>query len=407
MKKSKKNLDESVCVTFDTSAVYTRNAREPVSLEFQKFVDEFAQQPSTKIFVPELVVREIIHHKSLCTAEVIEKITTNLRSIRDYTGRSYQCPARKHVLDTTLKYRVTQFFDHLKAITVPTPYSEISVKDIEDLALAGEPPFGKYEPDNKHVDNGIKDYLILQTILHIRKRHDVHRLVMAVSDGRLSQALHREFENDEDVIIYDTINECSAYLRFTIEQFSKAKTRAILENASKRFFHKPSKTGLYFEAGVSESIAGQYEQEMKALRTSDINIPEVESFVPDGAGRFKIGRTMYVTKDEHRYRFSSPIRYLRRFTREYDLPGNVQKIGEIELELRFSVVWSARIGRDGRFLDKRFEELSLDVRIAKPVSNVLYLWSLMESTPVPGSRILKSFLDPKNPSAIQDDDALP
>jgi len=116
------------------------------------------------LFAPDVVVRELVHHRQLEALEQMARIRQASQSLRRLLFReSHDYEDVKDVEDT-VRTGVLAFLGSLEILTIPTPQIELEV--LLDMAIKKDPPFEEKR------EKGFRDSVILFTILqHMQNNH--------------------------------------------------------------------------------------------------------------------------------------------------------------------------------------------------------------------------------------------
>ncbi len=361
---------ESAVVTLDTNIMFSPDPKSIVSQEFEEFLNESTEKSQLLIQVPELVVKEIIQHKVRLCRNAVDGIGNKLRCIFDCSDKRYKCPASVAQLERAVDKKVRKWFIKNRIDVIPTPHDKISTEEIERYALRNLPPFQDYSDKSQKGDKGIKDYLILKTVLKIKDGASGRRFVFLCNDSRLIVAFERELGKDENVESFKNLNEYQNLIALKYEKYSDKFVKSVVKAAAKKFYDFEKKTGLLVDSYVLNKIKKDFSSEMSTPGSVPLDLIALVTrpFEPINDGKFTLSPPKYTGKVDKLFQFLSQLHFTKRFVRQTEQPLGLPQRDERELQIVFDVHWNANISKDGRFKKKILGPINISSKSSSRIS---------------------------------------
>jgi len=352
-KRPKKITLEKAFVIFDTNIAYSENLEHIVNKKFESFLSDSELKSKNKIYIPNVVMQELIHQRYAECQKKIGEIDNRLLSIQKFVGKKYKCPAKKDTIPYLAKRKIEKWFNKNRIKIIKTPYQKIDITEIESWSLSHKAPF------KKATDEGIKDYLIYKTIVNFcNTQSKIRKCVLLCNDSRLQDAFKEYTENNPNVELYESLDEYLNIINLKYDHYSDEFIKSVNRTASKKFWDFKTRSGLYNKFDVWKKIESEYANELSdPTMYSDIILQG--EYKPTGNRKIILSSPTYLSKSERWHNFVTDLSITRSF---------MHKDGfySVNTVLIFSIFWSAKLTINGRFLDNKFESLKLSSSSATP-----------------------------------------
>ena len=377
-------------IIVDTSILWHEDKSHVVHPDFKKLWDNYAEEFSFKLVVPEVVRGEILFQQCTSAIKSMKKATEFIKQVERITEHHYF----QRITESEIKERVTKRFDKwLKSkegIVAETPVKRINWKQMIDKSIWRKPPF-IFDAKNPDVEKGFRDALILEIVLVTTWREQRTRRFFLCKDKMLAKAAK---DGTKYLEAYESIDDFESYLKLVKEELEEQFISSILKRAQEKFFSKTDMSCLYYRANVGSQLTEKYKQYFEdptmSLKTKVIG-QEIasENWVPVTDGAFSIGRPKFMKiKAKNIYHWENDIYFVRQYIRkpdsEFEAKLSLRSGGEQSpyqdkrvLILTFKIQWKAQVRANRSFYDLSVEKLKLFDNLLKiPSEDEKRYWEL-------------------------------
>lgn len=364
MRKIARAAPPAHIVVPDSSVLYVSDHSKLVSPAFDEFWSEHSGLAAMELCVPEVVRGEIVFQ---AVAEALRQVAAARGALR----RADEICLLDTVVrlpDSRVREAVERRFDRwlrvLHGTLTTTPLTEIPWAEIASEAIWRTGPF-RQQNTGKDKEKGFRDALILHTAGSIaRNAPPGHRVAFICADANLRDCAEGAFAAMGSTAVYESLAALGSELKLLHERLTLDFVKTVSPRARDKFFLKDEPDCLYTRENVRLRIAEQFADELNKYGPAPQKAASVAALSVTLPGFQAIG-------DAHR-RIYLPVFVRLEGENDFIWESIVQSLQPIKswgyfavdstphlYDLRFSVIWRARIGADGRFWSTEFLNVAL------------------------------------------------
>ncbi|MBL7083429.1 MAG: DUF4935 domain-containing protein [Candidatus Aminicenantes bacterium] len=377
-----------VNVVFDSSGLRT-NTDAIVCSKFESFLKEFSDKCNLKIYIPEVVRGELCYQKFSIADEKLDKVKKSLSRIGEIVEQKREIPYKTEELRLLVEKRFDKWAKKKNIIFLKTPYSKISLKELQEKSIWRVPPFDDIRKKLEHckkcrAEKGFRDALILYSVLELVKKTTRNKVYFICGDKLLLEAVDK-YKKNKRLVTYKAIKELSSRLRLSLKKDNDKWINDISEKAREVFLYR-----VWQECKIEEKIEEEHSWHFRIPSTSEFRylsswtegikvpgfMPETKLIdikltdiyepislesptirdvaygigesecVPLNEGGFYVDSPIFQeVKDNNIYIWKSGVSHHR----EYREPWDTGVIAPKVYKIHFDVIWSAKVTKDEQF----------------------------------------------------------
>ena len=361
----------------DTNILWHEKKDVCVHPDFDSFWGEYGSKYEIELAIPSVVLGELMYQHTSSALTTLERINSQFSNLSSYSKNNYTHKITDRQVRNDIKAKFDAWMSSSSAILVETPVATIDWSSLINNAIWRIPPFT--EDNNKEIEKGFRDALILETVCFIVDFREGTDIVFITDDKLLLTAAKTRLKHK--VHLYDTLDEFSSYLRLLDEELTNKFVQDLQKRAREKF-HGKNNSGLLYREKLVTKIREQFGAEFRppayirslgqalAIRPQSTN----EAWERYSSEGIWIKAPRFVSlENENIFTWDSRITFVQLFRVGEIGPGGLlgNMVPQWEEKLRklnFQVIWKAHVGRDARFLKMEVVEINLADKTFEPAT---------------------------------------
>jgi hypothetical protein len=381
MQKIKRKVIPKHILIPDTNVLWQESKEECVSQDFTRFWTEHSSKYEIELVLPGVVKDELLYQQTSSALTVLNRINKQFDSISSIANKKYKHRLTSQKVKDDVKSRLDSWVSSVSAKEIPTPIDEIDWKNIICQSIWRLPPFS--ESKDKKSEKGFRDALILESVFaYSRKKSNID--IAFVSDDRLlSSAIKERLKNNKKILMFESLEDFSSYLRLTDEKLAYEFVQAIQKRARVKFHSYKDTSCLTNRENIVTTILEKYTDNFENPSSGFSLAGALLNPIRGNKGKWiefskesvwiRAPRFLEI-EDKNKFKWDSRIIFSQLF--KYDGPGHGTILsGHIEgdqenlRKLEFKVIWRATVGRDARFIKMEVESIDFEEKTFEPATN--------------------------------------
>lgn len=372
-----KKEPQTHAVIVDTNILWDKDKKNIVNPEFNEFWKEQCANFTLKLYVPEVVIGELLFQQVTSAIKAKKNIDELMVKVSIITEKRYRHRITDDEIKTQVELKLDKWLKFISGKKLVTPYNKIKWKDLVKSAVWRIPPF-EYDEKKDENEKGFRDAVILETVVNFYKTEtrDVS-IAFICNDRLLREATEVRISNDSRFSIYESMLDFGSYLKLTQEELTNQFIKSILRKASKKFFKQGDPSCLFEQVNLNIILKEEFKKYFEEPTLSEkVKISpyrsfggEISKWSPITSGTFWIDRAQFnELKKDNIYQWKNTVTYTCLYEKEiFNQPestifslSEAQKRVENILILTFHVFWKSKVTKDARFLNLEIEDVKLE-----------------------------------------------
>lgn len=373
MTKIRKEQIQDHIVIPDTNILWSEDKTIIVNPEFDKFWEIQSKLVQLNLSIPSVVKGELLFLINKSAFKAIEKIKENNLKLSQITSFNYKNIIKESLIKNYIEKKFNRWLNGKNGSILEIPVTEIDWLRLCNNAIWRVKPF--IEEADKENEKGFRDAIILEIVInsyHNKKEDEI--IVFLCNDGVLKECVENRLRNKSDLLIFDSVNDFSSYLKLRHEKLTKEFVKAISKKAKDKFFSPKDKGSLFYKEKILERVRKEFE--------SDLNHPEEtenyqsalsklvnkapEKWQPIAEAKWWIlSPTFDRIEEEINYHWISEILYIKNYQKEISdiSKESMSLLGFIQPRqssiIRFNVFWKSIVRKDGKFYSCEIDRIEI------------------------------------------------
>jgi PIN domain len=269
----------------DTNAIWTGDENvgrlDLVPAQFRQQWQQISAPGDVKLVIPDVVLFELAYQKQRQVLKAHKDARTNLERIESILPLGIpKIPEKSwgeigHAVQASLRKQVKEI-PHCQSVAIPYDAIAKNIRGIVDGSLWRLPPFK--EGNN---EAGFRDSLILETIRYFHAGLIHSDIALITKDGRLKEAIRREFSGAKNFGLYSDLAEYENFLNLARIRYQPEFLHSVASKAGDLFV--PS---IWMEARVAKQLIDRYDLTVGHFAFEQPKAPPLETL---RAGLFALG----------------------------------------------------------------------------------------------------------------------
>lgn len=390
-KKISKKLPKHY-VLIDSNVIWQEDKSEVVSEDFTKFWGEYANKYDLELLVPEVVRSEILFQHTSVGLKLLDKVNDKFDTLSKITDSKYKHTNTSKKLRGHTEKRIDKWIKSVKALILETPVDTIDWNNLIEKAIWRKKPF----TEDRKTEKGFRDSLIYETLSNFIESEKNIDIAFITSDGPLREAVEERLGKENNVNIFQALDDFESYLKLTDEKLTNEFAKEIRKKATLKFFDGRHGKGIFYKDSIPERIKNDFSSDLElppgspifslGAQTNFLN-PFSDSAVTTGwqslaPDRFWIGQSLFKDKvGESEFHwinkvfFVQPFKYYSGGSQAILYPAQDSQINLLKIE--FSIHWSSFVKSDTRFYKIKVENIEKsDSKFAIPTAEEVKNYNL-------------------------------
>lgn len=280
MSSNQKESTLPQAVYFDTTALW----RFPDGVSNVDFIElrDIAKKIGAGLFVPEIVVEELINQQEMVISEEIGKLKDASEKLGNLLNREPLKYEEPKEIERTINKTIRDGLDSAGIKIIPT-LSNVQLETLINMAVKKEAPFQKG-------DKGFKDTIILFTIIEHLKSNQLSNAILVSNDHVFTHkdVINRFRDNELLVIVKKNITEAKDQIKTQIDtavrrwlEEKKQKIKSFLNTKKDEIFNYIRENAKISKFFLEFSLRDKNLPEvMEILKILDFHPKEISSVYP-------------------------------------------------------------------------------------------------------------------------------
>lgn len=368
----------------DTNVLWHREKDVVTCPEFEAFWSAYGERYNIGLVLPAVVYGELLYQHTTSAMTALERANKQMDTLSAIAAKRYEHKVTEARVRSDVQHKIDGWLASIGGRVEPTPIHGVDWDRLINDAIWRRPPF----LEDKENEKGFRDSLILETMCAISAGSPAPNVAFVSSDQLLLGATKERVS--KSCLCHESLDEFSSYLRLLDQELTEEFVRAIQHRARTKFFSKGDKTCLFAQAQIVSSVRNQFSDKLappkapvRPLGLIGQHLRYNESWKPVTDETVWIAPPSFVAlSDEVNFDWQSNITFVQLF--QYTGPpvnalllDSVANGEERLRKMRFSVLWSARVSRDGRFRSMSVKEIkTADETFAPPTNEEVERYGL-------------------------------
>jgi len=361
----------------DTNVLWHEFKDVPVAPDFSEFWETHSTTFDIDLCLPDVVFEELLYQHTSTALKVLERADKQFSTVASIAASKYQHRVKPDRVKRDVRAKMDRWVNEMHASILPTPTSSIDWQLLISNAVWRKPPF--IEGKDRDSEKGFRDALILETFAASVIAEPKVNAVLITGDTVLRSAAKARLKKTLNASIYESLEEFSSVLRLLDQELTEEFVRSIQRKARRKFYSDDDQNSLLLRERLVTKIREQFEQEFEPpqLRAGIRGLAGLGGISSAKPGVWKavtdesiwIKAPSFVEReDESTFVWKSSITFFQLF--QYSgrsLPSTLltsnPRDGQRNLrKMEYSVIWSSKVSKDGRFRSIEVRKFSLAER---------------------------------------------
>lgn len=336
-------------IVADTNALWSQDERKLVSTGFENALVELRKVGSVHIYIPEVVIGELVYQKFEAATMAIQKATSELRRLSQITGRSSPTICSEDVAKKLIHKKYADWCKANEARRFRPKIRQVNWNKIVEDAIWRVAPFQRSE-DRKH-EKGFRDRVVLESVIQLSAKN-TNETVLLTDDKFLAKAAVALQAKHLSVV--PRLEDFTSRVRLRKESETKEWVNALFEAASVAFYAANNPNSLYVREKVYDQLVAHIQDPLPEVDPI-LSILQPKHWVSQTEEHAKIVTTRFDGNVGERYQWKTIATLAAAVSGKGILDTFIENI-RIST---FDVHWSSRHSHTNEILDSRVERVSL------------------------------------------------
>ena len=230
-------------IILDTNILYSKEYSELINSETKKIIEDYKNEFSIQIHLPEVVRGELIYQKFKESQDSLRHINGHIEKINTITSKEFKHALTDHKIKNAVekKYEAWINKNHIKIISIP--FDSIDWEELANCAIWRVPPFEQSSKKEK----GFRDHLIMETTIHFTSNHPNEYIHFISNDKLLRETTAQKLKSNKFFSSYESIDELVNYLKLRSQNLTNKFINEILDKAYQKSFDILEEKGIVQE----------------------------------------------------------------------------------------------------------------------------------------------------------------
>lgn len=374
----------------DTNILWHEDKKNPVSPAFNEFWKKNAPLIPLKLIISEVVLGELHFQQATSATKLAKTITQQTADLCGVTHSKYDARLDSNKIKKQVGDKLEKWLKSLSGSVSKTPTSAIDWTKLIHDAIWRNEPF-TYDPKDRDKEKGFRDAMVLETFVNIcnENKGNTNNIIFLCNDYLLKSAAESRLKHNKRVLIFESLNECEAYIKLTQQNLKNKFVQSIQNHARAKFYTQEDLSTIYYRDKIKQFIQEKFASEL--LSEFDAS--------PYSGGLLGSSITYHWSVSDQKWWISatrfdeliSPREYhwlstvtAARFVTGTPIRANALSIlmtrQEIQL-IQFDIKWKASVKADGRFHDMEVTDIiKANVRQDAATDDSIARWKLQVPT---------------------------